>query len=461
MTIWPPSRERLNRPAYRAIAQALVDAVDAGEISEGARLPPHRTLAYDLGVSVHTVSRAYDELTRIGLLRGEVGRGSFVTLNRTDAAMPWQTVGDGENVIDLSMLVPVQCAQHDANMRTVLGDLANNLPDSAINSFRPRTTLRHHCDVARQWLHRCGLVAPRERILPTNGCTSAITIALMTVAKAGDLVLAECLTHHTLKALCGALGLRLGGVAMDAEGMIPEALDEAAAQGARAVFLMPSGLGPTTAFMGASRRASLVAVARRRDLAIIENDAWAPLGNHSAPPLAALAPERTLYLTGLSKITLPGLRIGWLVVPDRLVAAARTRHLVTAWMATPLIAEIATRWLSDGTVLRMLAFQQETFERRNRIAQAALGALDIRGQRAGMHVWLDLPPGWTASDFVAQARNEGVAIGAGDSFEAADSAAREGVRICLGGAGEAALSDGLRVLSLLAQASPEPAMLTI
>lgn len=461
MTIWPPSRDRLTRPAYRAIAQALMDAVEAGEVAHGDRVPPHRSLAFDLGVSVHTVSRAYDELTRMGLLRGEVGRGSFVTLRATEAATPWQAVGDGENVIDLSMLVPVPSERNDGRMRAVLAELAESLPDAAINSFRPRTTLRQHCDIARQWLQRCGVATTRERILPTNGCTSAMTIALMTLVKAGDLVLAEDLTHHTLKALCGVLGVRLGGVAMDAEGMIPEALDEAAAHGARAVFLMPSGLGPTTAFIGADRRAALVAVARRRDLAIIENDAWAPLVNLSAPPLAALAPERTLYLTGLSKITLPGLRIGWLVVPDRLVAAARMRHMVTAWMATPLIAEIASRWLSDGTVLQMLAFQQEEFRRRNRVAQAALGTLGIHGSCAGMHVWLDLPPGWTARDFVAQARSEGVAVGASDSFEASEGLGREGVRICLGGASEAALSEGLRVLSLLAHSTPEPAMLTI
>ena len=116
MSIWPPSPERLSRPAYRAIAQSLVDAIEAGEVGDGARLPPQRTLAYRLGVSVHTVGRAYEELTRLGVIRGEVGRGSFVTAGPTHAATPWQALDGDEGVIDLSMLVPVLEPMHAATL---------------------------------------------------------------------------------------------------------------------------------------------------------------------------------------------------------------------------------------------------------------------------------------------------------------------------------------------------------
>ena len=123
MTIWPPSREQLTRPVYRAIAQAMVDAVEAGEIREGARLTPHRTLAYQLGVSVHTVSRAYEELTRLGLIRGEVGRGSYVTSGPSEPPMPWQTIDGDGGIIDLSMLVPVLTSKHEETMRAAIADM--------------------------------------------------------------------------------------------------------------------------------------------------------------------------------------------------------------------------------------------------------------------------------------------------------------------------------------------------
>lgn len=461
MTIWPPEKERLKRPAYRAIAQALVEAVEAGEISDGARLPPHRTLAYDLGVSVHTVSRAYEELSRMGLIRGEIGRGSFVTVASPELATPWQTVEASEDVIDLSMLVPVSAEAQGDLLRKTLASLSENLSHSAFGSFRPRTTLRGHCEIAARWLARCGVRAPRERILPTNGCTSAMTVALMTAALPGDTILTEAIGHHTIKALSGALGLKPVGVAMDREGVIPEAVDEAASHGARVIFVMPSGLGPTAAFMGDARREALVEVARRRELMIVENDAWGPIVAETPRPLACLAPERTLYLTGLSKFTIPGLRIGWLVVPDRLIATAKARHLVTSWMATPLIAEIASRWIADGTVSELLEFQREQFRRRNVLAEKAFRGLDFSSMRTGMHVWLKLPDEWNVADFVAHARNDRVAVAASTNFQIGETGSTNGVRVCLGGVSEGALAEGLRILSVLAKSTPEPALLTM
>ena len=461
MTIWPPSPDRITRPAYRAIAQALVDAVAAGEVGDGMRLPPHRTLAFQLGVSVHTISRAYAELTRIGLVRGEVGRGSYVKLRAVATPVPWQPTDGAEDVIDLSMLVPVLAPFHEQALRDALTGLAADLPAETFSSFRPRKALERNCDAARIWLERCGLTVPRQRILPTNGSTAAMTTALMTALLPGDVLLAERIGHHTIGSLASALGLRIQGMPMDAEGILPDAVDEAAARGAKAVFVMPAGLGPTGATMGDARRDALVEVARRRDLLIVENDAWGPLVDPTPRPLAARAPERTLYLTGLSKIALPGLRIGWLVVPDRLIAVARARHLVTSWMAAPLLAEIATRWIADGTLSRMLDFQRAQFRRRNEIARSLLTGLDFVSSTSGMHVWLRLPHSWHGADFVAHARNDRVAVAGSSNFELSDELRTTAIRICLGGVSEERLSEGLRTISLLAHGTAVPAALAI
>ena len=88
MTIWPPNKDNLRRPIYRSLAQSLIDAIAAEEISEGTKLPTHRALAYQLGLSIQTVSRAYEELARLGVISGEVGRGSYVRSAPTDAHTP-------------------------------------------------------------------------------------------------------------------------------------------------------------------------------------------------------------------------------------------------------------------------------------------------------------------------------------------------------------------------------------
>ncbi len=467
MTIWRPRREELRRPVYRSLAQSLIAAVEAGLMAPGTRLPTHRALAYDLGLSVQTVSRAYDELARLGVITGAVGRGSFIAKGPVDARPPWHRPPASESIIDCSMLVPVTGAIHEQRVAAVLAGLAADLPLAALFSFRPRETLRAHCEQARAWLEGCGLTLDADRLLPTNGNTSAMTVALMTAAVPGDLVATEAMGHHTLPSLTATLGLRLAGLAMDREGVLPDAFDRLCrATSVRALYLQPAGLGATAALMGLERRRALTALARQHDVWLIENDAWGPLQAGRPPPLAALAPERTFYFTGLTKCLLPGLRIAWLAVPERMIPAARTRHLVTSWMATALMAEIASRWIADGTAAELLLWQRQQLARRNAMASRLLAGIAHEATPYGLHVWLPLPEPrspapWSEAAFVAHARHYRVAVAAGSSFAIGDQPRAQGIRICLGAGSEADLEEGLAVIARLATSRPEPALLAV
>ena len=463
MSIWPPTKGDLARPAYRSLARALSEAISSGRFRPGDRLPPHRELAFELGVSVQTVSRAYEELARLGLLTGEVGRGSFVrTETLQEARVPWHRLARSEAVIDCSMLAPVTGDLHAHRFAAALVSLAEAPPPEVMFSFRPRATLEAHCDAVRPWLRRLGVDVSRDRILPTNGSTAAMSVALMTAAAPGDLILTEEMGHHTLKPLTASLGLRVQGLEMDAEGIRPEAFESACAAGpVAALFVMPNGLGATGARMGEDRRREIAEIARRNNVWIIENDAWGPLAEERCEPIASIAPERTFHITGLSKCLLPGLRVGWLTSPDKMVSAARTRHLVTHWMATPLLAEIAARWIADGTAVELLAWQRAALERRNSIAAHAFTGLPHVLHRHGLHVWLPLPDAWDEDDFVAHARHEGVAVAAGARFAIGAPQRHQGVRVCLGSGSESELAEGLAVLGRLARSEPEPALLAL
>lgn len=462
MTIWPPAPGDLKRPAYRSLAKALSQAIEDGIFRPGDRLPTHRELAYDLGLSVQTVSRAYDELTRIGIIAGEVGRGSFVHAASGEARTPWHRIGARDGVVDCSMLTPVTDAIHVERMQAMLADLAREPPEEALFSFRPRAALEHHCRVAAGWLERCGLSVSPDVILPTNGNTAAMTIALMTAADPGDLVVSEELGHHTLPALARYLGLRLAGLPVDGEGVVPEAFDRVCAAGrVKVLYVVPNGLNPLARMMGAERRAALCEIARRHDVLILENDAGGPIQARRPPPLARLAPERVFYFTGLSKCLMPGLRVGWLVMPETLVSATMNRHLVTNWMATALVAEIATRWISDGTASALIAWQRRALSRRNEIAARAFRGLPHASTLCGLHVWLPLDGQWEETAFVEHARHKGVAIAAGSAFAIGEPTHHNGVRICLGAGSETALSGGLDILSRLARDRPEPALLAV
>jgi DNA-binding transcriptional MocR family regulator len=462
MTIWPPKAGTLRRPVYRSLADTLIRAVNAGELKPGDRLPTHRNLAYDLDVSVQTVSRAYDELIRHGYISGEVGRGTFVLAGRNEPRTPFTPNGPQGTVIDCSILKPVFETIHLEAARKMIAALGPDLPPEVLSSFRPSRSMSRYIGSAHGWLDRCGIPITTQGVLLTNGNTSAMTTALLTACKPGDLVVAAELTHHTLKPLAQYLGLRIQGLEIDDEGITPAAFSGMCARTpVRAVFFMPTGINPCARIMSEQRRIALVDIARKYDVQIIESDAWGPVQNDRPPSFAKLAPERTLYFTSLTKCIMAGLRVGFLVVPETLESAASIRHMVTNWVATPLMAEWAARWIADGTAEELLNWQKSALAERNRLAAEVLSGIDFYASDNGLHIWLPLTGGWTEEAFVAHARHQGVAVAPGSSFQISDHTTRIGVRICLGAESLDALGRGLSVIQRLVRSHPEPALLTI
>jgi DNA-binding transcriptional MocR family regulator len=461
MTLWYPDPALIRRPAYLSLADQFARAIHDGKLANGARLPTHRALADRLKLSVQTVSRAYEELIRRGLVSGEIGRGSFVQTPRNEPDPPYLPERPGE-VIDLSILKPVCEPMHLERLRQALAWLATELPASSALSFRPNMVFPRHRAVAVDWLKLCGVTASPLNISLTNGATSAMTVALMSVAPPGSTVATEAIGHHTLMPLANYLGFNLKGLPIDDGGLLPDALDEACREtDIRAVFVQPSVINPTATLMSERRRDEIAAVARKHDIASIENDVLGPLVESRAPPIAAFAPERTLYVTSFTKITVPGLRIGYLAAPDRYVAAVANRHLVSNWMATPMVAEIASKWVSDGTAMQLVRWQRDALRRRGAIAAEMLANLSYRCNRDALHVWLPLPDERTEEGFVSQARLQGVAIAPGSSFRTCDAPWQPAVRISLGSTTEGELRAGLGIIAKLLLADPEPVLLAI
>src|SRR5262249_25147559 len=138
-------------------------------------------------------------------------------------------------------------------------------------------------------------------------------------------------------------------VALDDEGIVPRALDAACRKARpKALYVVPTLHNPTTATLPLARRQAVVEIARRYDLAIIEDDIYRMLAPQAPPPVAHLAPERTIYVTSLSKSLAPGLRLGYMVAP----AAHRARVMrgiqSSIWMVSPIAAALATHWVLQG-----------------------------------------------------------------------------------------------------------------
>lgn len=456
MTNWQPDPELVKRPAYLSLAEQFARAIGDGTLLPGSKLKPHRDLAYDLGLSVQTVSRAYNELIRRGLIAGRVGSGSFVLSQAGDSNPPYLANRTSE-VIDLSILKPVSDNLHVNKMRDGLHWVADNLTAASALSFRPSSVLPRHRHIAADWLKRRGVEVAPENIVITDGATTAISTAVMSAAPSGTTLAAPSLTHHLLMPLCKYLGIHIEGLPFDSDGILPDALDHAARKGlVRALYTQPTVINPRANITSAARRQDLIEVARKHDLYIIENDILGDLVTNQPPTYAALAPERVFHIRGFTKSTVPGLRLAYLAPPSRGAALAANRHLVVNWMVTPVMVDLLSHWIEDGTLEGLITWQRNALLLRHDIVNEIFAGLDYRTHAQALHVWLQLPEGTEEDLFVNQLRAQGVAIASGRAFRVNDTDRHGAVRIAVGAANEADFRRGLTLIRDTLRHAPEP-----
>jgi DNA-binding transcriptional MocR family regulator len=209
--------------------------------------------------------------------------------------------------------------------------------------------------------------------------------------------------------------------------------------------------------MPEARRRAIAAIARRHGVWVIEDDVYGDLVEDGPPALTAWLPQRACYVTSLTKTVVSGLRAGYLVAPPALVPRLVRRIRTTSWMATPLVAAIASRWIETGTAAELVTWQREALRVRQVIVRQVLGRYALRHHPTALHAWLELPPPWRAEAFVAEARLENVAITPAQPFVPGNAEPPNGIRISLGAArSEAEFRAGLGVLADLLERQPEP-----
>jgi DNA-binding transcriptional MocR family regulator len=430
--MWVPKIEGRPGPLYLAIADALSDDARSGRLRTGTRLPTHRELADKLGVTVGTVTRGYAEAARRGLLTGEVGRGTFVRGPVLEVGVPAAPASPGLVDLSLNLPPPLGEGRDGALSRTLQAlaaeDVAALLDDYPADGARPA-----HRDTGAAWLRLAGLDADASRVLVTSGSQHALTVVFSAFLRPGELLLTEALTYPGVKGVAALLNLRLSGVACDANGLDPQAFEEACRTLApRALYLIPTIQNPTTTTLSEARRREIVRIAREHDVMLIEDDIHRLLAEDAPPALASLAPERTCYLLGTSKTLAPGLRVGFVQAPDALVPRVAAAIRATTWMAAPLMVEIMARWMKDGTAQRVLKRRRDEARARQRLAAETLRGFRIDAQPTGHHAWLHLPEPWRAESFAAEARRHGVAVTPAQVFQVGRAAAPHGVRLGLG-----------------------------
>lgn len=453
MTFWIPSISKSDGPLYLGIAAAIAAAIESGELADGARLPPQRAMASALGIDYTTVSRAYAEAGRRGLVEGRVGQGTFVV--RRPLGKPASPATGGHVDVGMNVPPPIDDPALAARMWRAFGELEHTSGFELLRRYQPPGGADADRMAGTRWLSRRLPSLAIERVLVCPGAQGALLAAMGTLANPGDTVLSEALCYPGFRSLAAQLRLSVCPVAMDAEGVVPEELDAACQrERPKVLYCTPTLHNPTTATMSRARREAIVAVARRHGVPILEDDAYAALLAEPLPPLAALAPDLTYYVGGLAKTLAPALRIAYLATPDARTAARVMGGIrATATMASPLTAALATTWIEDGTAdAVLLAIRAET-RARQAIAAGILPLEMVGTHPDAFHAWLSLSEPWTREQFASRTRSTGIATVTSDAFAVARPP--QAVRLALGGAvSRSALGDGLRIIADLLQQSP-------
>ncbi len=411
MTIWCPDLSHLEGPRYKALAQAINVAIGQGELEPGRKLPPQRDLAYKLGVTVGTVSRAYALAEQRGLVKGEVGRGTFVRTSARHGSFRNPVMDGDDDLIKLTVN-----SQPDNGVQnlvaTSLTTLAASDPSIGdLMAYTPRVGLDPHREAAARWASGVGATFSPDQTLITGGAHQAILTALSGLTRPGDTVLCEHLVYSGIKRVAGRIGLRLQGLTLDHEGLCPDALEAACRESdARVLILNPTSHNPTTATMSETRRHAIAAIAKRYDLIMVEDDVYGQLPKDRPPPLAALAPERTVYITTASKIVAPNLRFGVLTAPERLFDRLADAQSDLFLICPALMAALFTQWMEDGTAAHLIERQRAEATARQQIAADGLAGISYRAQPLSYHLWVPLPAPWRSSTFTDAARAGGVAV---------------------------------------------------
>lgn len=383
---WTPTIGAESGPKFLAILHALSDDIRSGRPPPGARLPPQRLLAERLCVDLSTVTRAFTEARRQGLIEATAGRGSFV---RGAARRPVRPIAPGAS-IDFSMNMPPHspAARLTERMSEALARLAAEPGFPALLQYQDSAGTRLDRETAAEWLGRRLGPVPARRLVAAAGAQAALSAILAYVLGPGEAICAPALTYPGLRLVAERRGLRLLPVAADARGILPEALEECCRQHApRALYLVPNLDNPTTATLPAERREAVARIARDAGLAIIEDDAYSLLACSPPPPLFALAPDLTWHVATLSKCVTPALRIAYVAAPGPAEASRLTAELrAISLMAPPLNAAIASAWMADGTLDSIVAAIRDENGLRQALAARLLRGLDVAGDPDGPHL---------------------------------------------------------------------------
>jgi GntR family transcriptional regulator / MocR family aminotransferase len=439
-------------PLRAQLERGLRKAIRSGRLQPDERLPSSRELARELGVSRGLVLECYTQLQAEGYLTSHGGSATRVAPGaEAPPAPPPRVEAEAAPAIDFRHGSPDLASFPRRDWAWAMREACRDVTAGELGYGDSRGSEALRAVLAGYLRRVRGAVAEPERIVICAGVQQAVNVVLRTLARQGVRRVAfEDPGHPDHRAGLGLVGIEPVSVPVDAHGLDVEAL---AASGAGAVVLTPAHQSPTGALLAPERRQALLAWAAERDAILIEDDYDAEFRYDREPvgALQGLAPERVATLGSVSKTLAPGLRLGWVVCPPKLVEAISAEKRFED-RAAPVLDQLAlARLIESGRYDRHLRRMRGIYGARRRVLMDAIARhapeLELRGLAAGFHVLVLLPEGVEEEEVVAAARERSLGVYGLRDNTLGDGLWPPALVMGFGNVGEGAIERGIETLA--------------
>ena len=434
-TIWHPDLLQKGIAKYRALLDAIRNAVNCGQISHGERLLPVREMAWRLQVTPGTVARAYQLGIDENLLEAHVGRGTFIRAPKPEK--PRKSTVFGETHVPPDIIDLRNAAVPDFGQDEILDDLLKQIEIGGNHSM---VRYAGHNEMPTrmallEWMQLDRTRAKPEDLILTYGSQNATLAAFMGILHGPTPVIAtDTLVLPGTRRAAELVRAKIIGVEGDSDGMLPKALAEICRRERPQILHVSANItNPTTIHMSLTRKAKIAEIARQYDLQIVEDDGQAKFFATPPPSFLELCPERVWHVSSLSRYLAAGLRIGFLLCPPGKGSVGQNVIQSMCHSFSPLITQLATHFIQSGQAGIMLKQIRTYRAERVHLAVNQLGCWEILWNEAADYLWLALPNPWRASNFSAAAEKAGILVAPADIFLPDDGVAPNAVRLTLGG----------------------------
>ncbi|MBT9133387.1 MAG: 2-aminoadipate transaminase [Firmicutes bacterium] len=437
-----------NKPLYQSLAEQLKR--EASSHPAHTRLPSVRALAREHCLNPSTVVAALRVLEQEGLVYCREGSGTYLAPKPAVPPVP----AEAEQVdIDFTSGTPspefFPVDEFKAAFNTVLDrDRGQAFAYPELQGYGP---LRHSIAA---YLAQQGLTVNSEHVHITSGAQQAIFLLAQLLLAPGALAVVESPCYPGAMQAFQAVGARVVGVPIGQTGLRLAPLQQALRHAPRLVYTIPNYHNPTGAVYGADIRKKLVQLARERDFYIIEDDHISELYyTPTRPPLLwQEAPDRVLFVKSFSKMFMPGLRLGFIVVPPQLMSHVRNAKKAVDIGSSGLTQRALDLYLRSGHWDKHQALLRSIYRERASVLYNALkrhwqGTAVFHPLRGGMNCWVGLPDGSRASDLLKLTATQGVLFSPGDDFSVARQEYRNFLRISIAGTFPERIERGIALMA--------------